>query len=736
MNRASTPRRSRLAETVDRVSLLPAVLASLGLVIALIAQNRLDQRPEKIWFDGAFLYLLAAVCWWYSLRPWRRSVAEVATVVPGPTLGTARLRSLAVGIGLVFLTAVVGHSLFEPEGGGFALLRYGGETGRQGNSFTGVGALLWFAGTGLYVWALAERRSLGGLWERLVGADGPRLCIGRGALAVLAVTLLGAYFRFYDLPYVPLEMTSDHTEKLLDVSDVLAGFRPVYMPLNGGREPIQFYWTALLVSLGLPLTFTTLKIGMGIVSTLTIPLCYGLGRRVAGRQVGLLAALILAMIPWHIQITRIGLRISLSPFFAALTLLLLYRALTTGARNDWLSLGASLGAGMYGYSGFRPMAFGVVFVVILKLALDARRARADAAPESGGGEGAVDDGDGAGAGQRAPVFTAALAEHMAAAAGLSVLVATPLARYAVDRPDLFWQRTLTRVTDAEVALGNPAWKQLLINWKQALLMFNWTTDSAWFQSPPGRPALETVGGALLVLGVVTALFRLRQGDWRHGALLVVVPTMLVATVMALAFPGEVPHLSRAAGALPAVVVLAALPLPVLAERWRRVLGSAGSLVYFALAVALFVLMGQNTWQRYFDEYRTNYNHSTHPTSEGAAVARGFLSLGGELDHVYLVGWPHGWDYRAVGMHLGDFSWNGLLWGSDPSGTDAVELAADHSSDPAAKLYLVGGDHASSNIDYLRSLYPNAVVAEHWSVVTERGFWSVFVPARQTEVDGE
>ncbi|MFN2251686.1 MAG: glycosyltransferase family 39 protein, partial [Anaerolineae bacterium] len=633
-------------------------------------------------------------------------------VVPGPPMDRRRWRALGIGLALVALVAIVGQYVSGPEGGFLALLDYG-LPGRPANSLTTIGLTAWLLGTALYLWSLADR----GVLERLVPREGDGLTIhiSIDAIAVLLITAVAAYFRFFDIDGLPYQMTSDHTEKLLDIAAILAGQRPVFLPLNAGREPMQFYYTALLVKLGMPLSFHTLKVGMALISTLTIPAVYWLGREVVGRRVGMFAALVIALAPWHLQITRIALRIPLSPLFAALVLAALYRALADGRRNTWLAVGGLMGLGMYGYSGFRPMALAAPLVVAIRLAYDAWRARS--------------------AGRDAPLLSVAAAGHMAASIGAALMVATPLIRYALDQPEWFWGRTLSRVSSSEVPLEHPPLQQFLVNLKNALLMFNVTNDSAWFHSPPGRPALETVGGALLILGVVTAAIRVWRGDWRLASLVPVVPVMLLASAMAIAFPIEVPHLSRAAGALPAVAVLAALPLWLQARQWRKAGGWLGSILFLALAAVLFAFMAWGTSERVFVEYRAGYDQSTHPTRQGAEVGRAFVDMGGDLDHIFLVSWPHGWDYRALGMLLGDPEWSNVLEGFEPNMEDAVDLAADQVGDPARKLYLVGGPIAQQNIAALLELYPDAVVTHHDVPVEGKDFWSVFVPP-QFETDDQ
>lgn len=680
-----------------------AAWAGLGLAMALVGQWRADVA-RSAWTDPIIFFSVAILAWCAALKADRASLSGAPPgAVPGPILEGRRVLALAAAVALVLVAGLLWPAV--AGGGGLGFLAYPDGPSRGGNELTLLGLIEWIAAIALYMAALCEIPHIRIPSGARVHDGRIQMAVPLIGLAVLGIMLVAAWFRITDLSGVPLEMTSDHTEKLTDVTSVLDGLRPVFFYGNAGREPLQFYWTAFLIRLGLPNTFHTLKLGMAAVSVATIPIVYLLGRRIAGPLAGLMAALALALAPWHIQITRIGLRIAWSPFFVALVLVLLLRALDSGRRNDWLLAGLAAGAGVYGYTGFRPMALVIPIVLILRVFY---LWRAGGMPRSAWG---------------------ILGRHALAAAGAALVVLAPLLRYAADRPDFFWVRTLSRVTDAETAIPGPVRDVFVSNWRNALLMFNWTSDSAWFQSPTGRPALETVGGALVVLGALTAVHRALRGDWRSAAILAAIPVLLSSSALSLAFPIENPSLSRAAGTVIPVVILVGLALDFLRRRLSEAGGSTGTIAFFALTAGLFVAMDRNTATRYFVEYRALYNQSTHPTIQYAEVIRTFENLGGDLDHAYLVGWAHGPDFRAIGKLAGDLEWGGLLWRAAGDGSDAVLAADAHASDPVRKLYLVGGPQSLSNIEHLESLYPGAVVTEHRTEVPSQGFWSVFVPGK-------
>jgi hypothetical protein len=601
-----------------------------------------------------------------------------------------------VGLSLVALTALVAPQVEALHG--LRILSFGPEAGRTGNALTPAGALLWSCGSILALTALVGPRPAPRGPHGLRGATtlDPR-CLA----ALLSIVALAAVLRFHDLGGLPREMTSDHAEKLLNVLDILQGERPVFLPQNGGREPLQFYWTALLVALGMPLSFWTLKVGMAVVSVATVPVMFLLGRRVGGAPLGLGAAAAIALMPWHLQITRASLRSPLSTLFSALALLWILRAVQTGRRTDWICVGGVIGLGLYGYTGFRPMLVLAPLLVALRIAMG--RAR-PSSPRAG--------------------------DLVAAVLGL-VLVAVPLARYAVDQPGAFFHRTLTRAGSAERPLPPDPLARLASNAVNTAAMFNLTWDRTWLQSPPGRPALETIGGALFLLGLVGAGRRARRGSWEHAAGLVTIPIMLLASAFALAFPIEVPHLARAAGALPAVALVIAIALCGLYDRWQE----GGRRWVGATAVALLLaLMAAGAVHRLFTEYREAYDRRSLPVTAGAAVVRSFLQSGGRLEQVYLVGWPHGWDYRALALELGAPGWRNVLWGVGPDLSDAVREATTHAGDPAAKLYLVGGPRAPAAVAFLRAVYPEATVASHLEARPERRFWSVRVAQRRAPAE--
>lgn len=692
-------------------------LGAIGLSLALITQLRLDVLAQTVGEKAPVLGMTTVFLLVWALVFAVAMEALAPETVDDPALAAVPTRSAggagwplaALGLALALLTVA-----FSSRTGAapppIALLRPAPQF--LNATLQPLGLLLWLTGIAVLVIALREpgRGALDLIGGWIGALRRPRTWL------LLAILALAAWMRFHLLAEVPAEMTSDHTEKLNDVRSMLdQGLRPVFLPGNAGREAMQFYWLAFLMGpLGLPISFHTMKLAMGLVSLLNVALIYRLGRELGGTALALTAAFLMAVSPWHLLITRIGLRIAFAPLWVTVVAWLLLRAMRTGRRNDWLALGASMALGVYGYTAYRAFLLLVPVLIVAKLLHDRRRGSAR---------------------EWMPV---GLPGHLLAALLLAFVLLLPILRYSQDYAEYFNHRAVTRLVGDE-PLSPEAFDQVLDqnlktqlwpNVRRALWMFNLTADSSWFQSPPGRPALDTVAGALFLLGLAIVLVRAWHRDWRFLGLAAALPLMLSTTFMALAFPRENPSLSRASGALPLALLIAALPLPGLVARWREALGRRGLAGATLVGAGLLAWMAFGGWQRYFVEYRDNYDGSTHPTSEGAAEARRFVDeLGGDFDHVYYVGWEHGWDHRALAYQMAQPTWSGLLSGQNADWSDAATAARAHLGDPAPKLYLVGGPFAAAQLDTLTGLFPAARVAEHKTRIPGKDFWTVFVPPR-------
>jgi hypothetical protein len=593
--------------------------------------------------------------------------------------------------------------------------------GASGNQFREWGVLAW--GVSVVTWLIAVLEEPSALdprqwWPRLVGwVRGLRaqpaltLTFSRSVALFALVFTLGAYFRFAALDTIPVEMTSDHVEKLFDVNDVLNGQHPVFFERNTGREPLQFYFAALLDNLfHTGVTHLTLKLTGAIAGALLLPTVYCLGRDLEDERFGLLAMALTGISFWATAISRVGLRFPLYPVFVAPIVLFLLRGLRHGRRNDFIWAGFFLGAGLYGYSPIRVMPL-VMLALIVWFALW---------PENW-------------------ARLRVLFIHTTLMFFTAFVVFLPLYRYATSPDNLFWYRSLSRLSETEAALAKPLWQILFENQWNVLRMFNWQGDEVWVNTLPGQPVLDWISGALLILGLAFLLARLvARRDKVAGALLLVVPLLLLPSSLAVAFPQENPSVVRASGAIPIIFVIAAYPLWLLIKHWPRVWAERrGRLVGMGLIVALGGWGTLINHTMYFAQYPAQYLGPAQNASEIGGVVRDFVQtfyttrdLNGNVRYDYTHAWvclhPHWADTRAIGLYAGAVGWEQVL---PPNELSKLQ------SDSNYQLIIVN-PRGEECISALRAQFPNGRF--RW-VYSQRGAdkdFMVFLVPSATEVATE
>jgi len=502
---------------------------------------------------------------------------------------------------------------------------------------TGGGTFAWALSVIGWLWVLtgaARVRAYGRAWrQRLAGV---RVTWTLPALA--AITGLAAVIRLVDLRAVPPEMTSDHIEKLLDALRVHEGYYAVFFPNNGGREGFQMYLVALVAQIpGVGFSFEALKLATVIEGVITIPVLWWMARQVFGTDtaqdrrlgnwVGLVLAGLVAISSWHLMLSRLGLRIVLTPLTTALVIGLLARMMRGDRLRDHLALGLVLGAGVYFYQANRMLPLVVAAgagLAALTLVIRARRAAWRMIGETAAlaavaglplafyrlAVGVLPGGPGsvgarlvdlvplvamvwlavvalAARGRRSPVVR--LGGGMLAAAVMALALMVPMIHYSQVQPDQFWNRTRGRMFGEEAFVRlDPAsgslvtyepslreqverfWDERAVfidNYADALRMAHWEGDAGWISNPGGYPALDGPTGGLLALGAVLwAAWAIRRRDPVFVLIPAAVLIMLLPSALTLAYTIENPSFTRASGVIPPAFLMAALPLGVWAAR--------------------------------------------------------------------------------------------------------------------------------------------------------------------------
>jgi hypothetical protein len=576
------------------------------------------------------------------------------------------------------------------------------------NNFTLVGRLAWAAS--LVAWALAFWEGpvklsydWRGAFERLWRGE-VNIRLTRTLFLLILVLIISAFFRFSQLAQVPKDMTSDHVEKLLDVSRIVAGERPIFEPGNGGREVMEFYLAAF-VAQNTPagLSYLALKLVTSVAGFLSLPLIFLFVREVTEDDLTAVLAVLAAGIAWWPNsISRNGLRFPFAMLFAVLALWLALRGIKRDRRNDFILAGLAIGIGLYGYTPIRivpvavALALGVYVLHNWNLSVALRAL-----------------------------------ERLVMTGVIALAAFIPMLRYSQDDPHSFLLRSTTRIFGDPSNPIRPTVGAVLQNEWNSLRMFSWTGDVAWIVSPPAQPVLDWIMGGLFVLSVLLLVYRyVRWRHWLDLFLLVGIPVLLLPSTLSLAFPQENPSLHRSATAIPLVFTLIALALRALIEHSRKIIsGKTGTAVGAGLAAVVLAFSAQLNWKIVFVDYARNYLGSSQNASEIGEVVRAFAESVGTYDTVWVRAYPYWVDTRAVGAYAGRFGWDQAILNPDDLSVFVSELRPQlfilHRFD-----FRDRPDGQPPSVPLLRQLFPEGRLSVYHSPIPDHDFLLFFVPGTQ------
>ena len=410
----------------------------------------------------------------------------------------------------------------------------------------------------------------------------------RDWIILLAVTLLAAALRFYQLGVIPPGPQFDEAFNAIDAEQVMDGNRPLFMPANAGREVVYTYLQAGVGAL-LGLNLYTLRLVSALAGILTVPAVYLLVRRLFQRDsqwMAMFTALALAISYWHIHFSHYGIRVILMPLIFSGVFGCFWLGMHGGSRRvrllAVLASGALTGLGVW----TNPTGRFVPFVLVAYVAWllwrypDRRRLRLDS-PLGG----------------------------LALAGAVALIVFLPLGLEFVRHPDFFFGHASEVSVFAERVSGQMTPLALLANNTLRVLgMFGFTGDQEWAHGIAGRPVFDWLMAAVFYGGVVIWVLRLlgrgarsanrvsstdparedgRPADPDRDALVLFALwaiVMLAPSVLSEAAP----NYSRTLPAIPALMIAPGLALTWLATR-PRLQPRAGPLLAGAIVVTSLVI---------------------------------------------------------------------------------------------------------------------------------------------------
>jgi 4-amino-4-deoxy-L-arabinose transferase-like glycosyltransferase len=449
-------------------------------------------------------------------------------------------------------------------------------------------------------------------------------------LHLALIALVAAFFRLWQIGYIPPGLFGDEATEGLDALDVLAGRGAVFFPANFGREGLHVWLVAGAFRL-LGITPLALRLPSALAGIATALVTYWLGvelvkafDRFDGEPGGnarhvstlhfasfvpLATSLYVATSYWHVHFSRFGVRGVFTPLCGALAFAAFWRGTNStpsplaraGAVKSrgllWFAVsGFFLGLATHFYTASRFYPFFLGAFLLLQ-----------AAVSYGGGKPDI-------------ALLRRYSRGIILLYAVAALVFAPLGIYFLQHPGSFTQRAGEVIAfEAEKPWAHIA-RAIVANVLQFFVPGR--GDTAQFYNLPGRPVFDVVSAALAIAGIVVLL-----RYWRRSAALFLLtwwPALLLPSFLTT---DRIPTLPRALGVIPGVYFFAGIGVVTL---------SAG-------VVAIWGLRSHRT---------ADGSNAEAVWSAGVPLVLGTLAL---LIHA-------GWTYRDY-FHV---------WGPSPATFDAFE----------------------------------------------------------------
>ena len=351
----------------------------------------------------------------------------------------------------------------------------------------------------------------------------------------LLIFLVALGLRVWHLGTLPEGVWIDEADNALGASRLLhLPFQPI-SPANIDNLPCLYpYVIALIFWIG-GNTIAHVRLASVVFGLLAVVAVYLLGRRAGGPALGLCAAALCAVAQWAIDFSRFGVAQVAAPGTVGLAFALFGVAMARPTLFWFAITGFFLGLSLLSYYGAFIAAGSVTgFVLLVRLLVDAPYRRA-AWP----------------AVLLLPIGTVVGAAPLLVAAWLD-------ANYA-----------LGRLQTASLMGEYPDWPHrlsgMVANAHAHLMMFTVFGDRNGRHNFPGAPMLDPVTGACFLLGLGMCIRGIRH--WFSQLVLLWLAASMLSGILSVDF--EAPQAARSVGAIPPIMLMAALPLATLARAVRR-----------------------------------------------------------------------------------------------------------------------------------------------------------------------
>lgn len=360
-------------------------------------------------------------------------------------------------------------------------------------------------------------------------------------LALTAIILIAFFLRFYNIENVPAGVYPDEATNGTDalLANETGNYKWFYTN-NYGREGLFMNLIAFAIKFFGP-TVLGLKIWSIIFGTLTVLGTFLLSKELfkGSWRAGLISAYLTAFSFWAINFSRISFRAIMLPAVLVFSFYFFFRGLRTRHYWHFLLSGLIFGIGLHTYIAFRiaPAIFVVLFfgLLLTKERLIGKYWK------------------------QAIVFVVAI-----------FISAAPILWDFYQHPEYFQSRSSSiSVFSPEVNRGRPL-QTLLKSVGLSLVKFNFYGDQNWRHNYPPYPVLHPAVGLSFLVGIIyligkffhLAILRLRHGvrDEKLYIYLFLLAWFFIMLAPEFLTEEGLPHALRSIGTLPAVYIIATIPI--------------------------------------------------------------------------------------------------------------------------------------------------------------------------------
>ncbi|OGG29131.1 hypothetical protein A2973_00845 [Candidatus Gottesmanbacteria bacterium RIFCSPLOWO2_01_FULL_49_10] len=413
--------------------------------------------------------------------------------------------------------------------------------------------------------------------------------------ALIAIVLLAFFLRFYRVTQIPPALSWDEVSIGYNAYSILKTARdehgkvlPVaaFAAYGDYKPPIPIYLTVPFVAL-LGLGELSVRLPSVLLGTLTVVMAFFLVRElrlVKLKHLPLLATLILAISPWHIQLSRAGFEANIAVFFMVLGVW----SVLSVERNYRFLLGCWVPfvLAMYTFNSARyvaPLLALGLFVFVLRHAKIHKR-------------------------------------ELIAGIAIAVFLLLPIVPHIVSREarlrfeevNIFTDLSVVTTSNERIALDRAAWWSKMfhnrrVGYARSYLIHFFDHFQPWFLfvRGDGNPkfSIQDVGqlyfveGPLLVIGIFWLFFKYPRVAW----LLVY---WVVVSIIPAATARETPHALRIENSLPVWQIIAGAGILVLIyEKKKHIFGR---LIIMGV-VCLYVFQFGYYWHNYYTHYPVEFS---------------------------------------------------------------------------------------------------------------------------------